>query len=106
MTERAASEQASSSELGTVAHSGQWFLRSLGDHDTHHGQLGADGTVLARCGVSFTPRPTLQVVGPPPGELVAAGPALKGIHRTRNRSVRTAGVVGERAAMRAPGLGS
>lgn len=55
-----------------------WYLRSLGDHDTHCGDLRADGTVLASCGVSFTPRLTLRVAGPPPGELVAAGPALKG----------------------------
>lgn len=55
-----------------------WYLRSLGDRDTHRGQMRGDGTVLARCGVSFTPRPTLRVVGPPPGELVSAGPALRG----------------------------
>lgn len=55
-----------------------WYLRSLGDHDTHHGSLREDGTVLARCGVSFTPRPTLQVVGPPPGQLVTGGLALTG----------------------------
>lgn len=55
-----------------------WYLRSLSDHDTHRGRIRDDGTVLACCGVSFTPRPTLRVEGPPPGELVAAGPALKG----------------------------
>ncbi|MGH3694001.1 MAG: hypothetical protein ACRDRX_08450 [Pseudonocardiaceae bacterium] len=55
-----------------------WYLRSLGDHDTHRGELDQDGLVVARCGVVFTPRPTLRVAGPPPGELVAAGPALKG----------------------------
>jgi hypothetical protein len=55
-----------------------WYLRSLGDHDTHRGELNQDGLVLASCGAVFTPRPTLRVVGPPPGELVAAGPALKG----------------------------
>ncbi|MGH3824150.1 MAG: hypothetical protein ACRDRA_15170 [Pseudonocardiaceae bacterium] len=44
-----------------------WHLRSLGDHDTHHGELRGDGTVLARCGALFTPWPTLKVVGPPPG---------------------------------------
>ena len=55
-----------------------WFLRSLGDHDTHEGELRGDGTVLARCGLSFTPRPTLRVAGPPPGELVAGPLALKG----------------------------
>lgn len=32
-----------------------WYLRSKGDHDTHHGELSADGTVLARCGVRFAP---------------------------------------------------
>lgn len=55
-----------------------WYLRSLGDHETHRGQLGHDGIVLAVCGASFRPRPTLQVAGPPPGELVASGPALRG----------------------------
>ncbi len=75
-----------------------WYLRSLGDHDTHRGELREDGLVLARCGAIFTPRPTLQVVGPPPGELVAAGPALKGIPPIRSRSAWSAGVVaGERA---------
>lgn len=55
-----------------------WFLRSLGDHDTHRGRMRADGTVAARCGLSFTPRPTLRIAGPPPGALVAGPLALKG----------------------------
>ncbi|MGH3693873.1 MAG: hypothetical protein ACRDRX_07775 [Pseudonocardiaceae bacterium] len=55
-----------------------WYLRSLADHDTHRGQLGDDDTVLARCGVSFTPRPTLRVAGRPPGTLVAGPAALRG----------------------------
>jgi len=55
-----------------------WFLRSLSDHDTHHGRMRADGTVAARCGLSFTPRPTLTVAGQPPGALVAGPLALKG----------------------------
>jgi hypothetical protein len=55
-----------------------WFLRSLGDHDTHEGVLRGDGTVLARCGLIFTPRPTLRVTGLPPGELVAGPLALNG----------------------------
>ncbi|MGH3974081.1 MAG: hypothetical protein ACRDS9_12280 [Pseudonocardiaceae bacterium] len=54
-----------------------WYLRSLGDHDTHHGRMRDDGTVLARCGALFTPRPTLRVVGPPPGQLVPGGLALR-----------------------------
>ena len=36
------------------------------------------GTVAARCGLSFTPRPTLRIVGPPPGALVAGPLALRG----------------------------
>ena len=32
-----------------------WYLRSKDDHDTHHGERGADGTVGASCGVRFTP---------------------------------------------------
>lgn len=55
-----------------------WYLRSVGDHDTHCGRMCDDGTVLARCGALFAPRPTLQVVGPPPGQLVTGPPALKG----------------------------
>lgn len=56
-----------------------WFLRSLGDHDTHQGELRGDGTVLARCGLSFTPRPTLTVTGQPPDQqLIEGGPALRG----------------------------
>ena len=56
----------------------RWFLRSLGDHDTHHGTINGDGTVLARCGALFIPRPTLRIVGPPPGTLVTGDLALKG----------------------------
>ena len=55
-----------------------WYLRSLSDRDTHHGSMREDGTVLARCGVTFTPRPTLRIVGPPPGKLVTGDLALKG----------------------------
>ncbi|MGB6164381.1 MAG: hypothetical protein WCF33_09785 [Pseudonocardiaceae bacterium] len=32
-----------------------WYLRSKKDHDTHHGERGADGTVGASCGVRFVP---------------------------------------------------
>lgn len=55
-----------------------WYLRSLRDHDTHQGRLRTDGTVLARCGISFTPRRTSVVAGPPPGQLVMGPHALKG----------------------------
>ena len=55
-----------------------WYLRSLSDQDTHQGSIREDGTVLARCGALFTPRPTLKVVGSPPGELVTGELALKG----------------------------
>ncbi len=54
-----------------------WYLRSLGDHDTHHGSLREDGIVVARCGALFTPRPTWRVVGLPP-VLVTGGLALTG----------------------------
>ncbi len=34
-----------------------WYLRSIGDHDTHRGVLRpAEGTVTALCGVTFVPR--------------------------------------------------
>ena len=56
----------------------RWFLRSWGDHDTHHGFKREDGAVLARCGALFTPRPTLRIVGPPPGTLATGDLALKG----------------------------
>ncbi|MGH3686416.1 MAG: hypothetical protein ACRDRU_18615 [Pseudonocardiaceae bacterium] len=34
-----------------------WYLRSKADRDTHHGELGPEGTVAALCGVRFTPIP-------------------------------------------------
>ncbi len=55
-----------------------WYLRSLRDHDTHRGSLRENGMVLARCGASFTPRPTLTVIGPPPGQLATGDLALPG----------------------------
>lgn len=55
-----------------------WFLRSLGDHDTHRGRMRDDGTVLACCGALFLPKRTLKVVGPPPGQLVTGDFALRG----------------------------
>ncbi len=34
-----------------------WYLRSIGDHDTHCGVLRpTEGTVTALCGVTFVPR--------------------------------------------------
>jgi DNA polymerase III epsilon subunit-like protein len=33
-----------------------WYLRSIADYDTHHGELQPDATVAARCGIQFTPR--------------------------------------------------
>ncbi|MBV8540809.1 MAG: hypothetical protein JO063_11150 [Pseudonocardiales bacterium] len=34
-----------------------WYLRSIGDHDSHRGALRpAEGTVLAACGVTFVSR--------------------------------------------------
>jgi hypothetical protein len=47
----------------------QWFLRSMGDHDTHCGTRRAGGTVVAACGVEFEPRPVriaLPGAGDPP----------------------------------------
>jgi hypothetical protein len=32
-----------------------WYLQSLGDADTHRGDLNSDGTVNAMCGVTFRP---------------------------------------------------
>jgi hypothetical protein len=56
----------------------RWYLRSLADQDTHHRTLSTDGIAWARCGVSFAPRPMLQVIGPPQGRLIDAPPALRG----------------------------
>ena len=53
-----------------------WYLRSLADYDTHRGWLGGDGAVLALCGASFIPKPTVRVVGDPPGRLVDGPPEL------------------------------
>jgi hypothetical protein len=42
-----------------------WYLRSMGDQDTHRAELRADGSVHALCGIEFVPR-----------ELPLGGPAL------------------------------
>lgn len=34
-----------------------WYLRSSSDYDTHRGELRPDGTVAARCGIEFVPKP-------------------------------------------------
>lgn len=47
-----------------------WYLRSLADHDTHRRRLSANGGVIALCGARFIPKPTVRVVGEPPGRLV------------------------------------
>jgi hypothetical protein len=48
-----------------------WYLRSIGDWDTHRGQLmHPDGTVTAACGISFRPR-----------ELLRGATALRGASR-------------------------
>jgi hypothetical protein len=45
-----------------------WYLRSIGDRDTHRGTLlHPDGTVTAACGIRFRPR-----------ELVRGATALRG----------------------------
>lgn len=41
-----------------------WYLRSAGDHDTHHGELRANGRVTASCGAEFVPRPLVFGRGP------------------------------------------
>ncbi|MGH3852833.1 MAG: hypothetical protein ACRDR6_04910 [Pseudonocardiaceae bacterium] len=48
-----------------------WYLRSLGDRDTHRaGLLHPDGTVTAACGIRFRPpeflRGTTALRGEPP----------------------------------------
>ncbi|MGH3672796.1 MAG: hypothetical protein ACRDSH_19565 [Pseudonocardiaceae bacterium] len=34
-----------------------WYLRSVGDRDTHRGTMVTNGTVTATCGAVFPPRP-------------------------------------------------
>lgn len=35
---------------------GRWYLRSMGDHDTHRGDLvNGDSTVTSACGARFRP---------------------------------------------------
>jgi hypothetical protein len=42
----------------------RWYVRSAGHRDAHHGALAMNGTVLARCGLTFTPQPDLFEPGP------------------------------------------
>lgn len=70
-----------------------WYLRSLADHDTHRGWLGGDGAVLALCGARFTPKPTVRVVGEPPGRLVDGPPNWR-YPRSRSKCARRASVRG------------
>jgi len=38
-----------------------WYLCSIGDHDTHRGELlHPDGTVTVACGIRFRPHPLLH----------------------------------------------
>ncbi|MGH3783365.1 MAG: hypothetical protein ACRDR6_17150 [Pseudonocardiaceae bacterium] len=37
----------------------EWYLRSAGHADAHYGRMTGDGTVSARCGVSFRPESPL-----------------------------------------------
>jgi hypothetical protein len=46
-----------------------WYLRSIGDRDTHRGTLlHPDGTVSAACGIRFRPRELLCGATALPGE--------------------------------------
>ncbi len=45
-----------------------WYLRSLGDRDTHRGALCNDGTVVTLCGVTFRPRLLPDSAGALPGQ--------------------------------------
>lgn len=51
-----------------------WYLRSTSDRDTHCGELHADGTVVAQCGIRFAPYP-----------LPLGGPALPGYPQDRDQ---------------------
>jgi hypothetical protein len=37
----------------------RWFLRTVGDHDTHAVEGEQDGVVVALCGAAFEPYPLL-----------------------------------------------
>jgi hypothetical protein len=45
----------------------RWFLRSMGDRDTHRGEQRTDGTVVAACDVVFEPR-SLRIALPGAGD--------------------------------------
>jgi hypothetical protein len=38
--------------MNPAASAASWYLRSMGDHDTHRGERRTDGTVVAACGGS------------------------------------------------------
>jgi hypothetical protein len=38
--------------MNPAASAGSWYLRSMGDHDTHRGERRTDSTVVAACGGS------------------------------------------------------
>lgn len=42
----------------------RWYVLTAGHHDAHYGALAMNGTVVAHCGMSFTPQPDLFELGP------------------------------------------
>lgn len=56
--------------------SGNWYLRSLGDSDTHYGSRNAEGKVVPLCCIDpFEPRPRMVVVGSRTDLQLVTGPA-------------------------------
>jgi len=68
-----------------MSESVNWYLQSMSDADTHRGQLNADGTVTAVCGLRFRPI-ELPLGGvslpgyPPDPDQVCPGCTAGGIH--------------------------
>jgi hypothetical protein len=57
-----------------------WYLRSIGDRDTHRGELlNQDGTVTAACGIRFRPRPLPHGATALRGEPPEPRPDLPGV---------------------------
>jgi hypothetical protein len=64
VTEGATGEQKAAGDRGAVVQPARWFLCSTADRDTHRGRLFDGGTVVADCGVVFTPIKALRDRGP------------------------------------------
>jgi hypothetical protein len=61
-----------------------WYLRSIGDQDTHRSKLAhPDGTVTAACGIRFRPRELLRGATALRGEPPDPDQICPGCHRAQ-----------------------